>query len=71
MDLLRDNPALTTAVVVGVGVVLVGSALSWLVRVAVLAGIVLAGLAVAGALFLIVAGVVSTMAEDYFERRKR
>lgn len=47
MDLLRDNPALTTAVVVGVGVVLVGSALSWLVRVAVLAGIVLAGLAVA------------------------
>ena len=47
MDLFRDNPALTTAVVVGVGVVLVGSALSWLVRVAVLAGIVLAGLAVA------------------------
>lgn len=32
---------------------------------------IVAGLAVAGALFLIVAGVVSTMAEDYFERRNR
>lgn len=32
---------------------------------------IVAGLAVAGALFLILAGVVSTMAEDYFQRRKR
>ena len=47
MEFLRDNPSAMTALLIGVGVVLIGSAATWLARVVLVAGIVLIGVAVA------------------------